>query len=175
MGTDLERESGNWLSDTNQLFSKKGANRLEWLVNQTPRSSHWVFPGGTVTINLFEAASYCFVNGQFLATMVLGLSYIEHTLAGLFVAAGRREMENAGVEVLAREATSLALLKQKDFDIIKEAAMKRDAKFPMRRSVGLEAAENQTIDEDEQESAVYEEDGRKVMQVVIRLLDKKMV
>lgn len=46
MGTDLERESGNWLSDTNQLFSKKGANRLECLVNQTPRSSHWVFPGG---------------------------------------------------------------------------------------------------------------------------------
>ncbi len=175
MGTDLERKSGSWLSDTNQLFSEKGANRLEWLVNQTPRSSHWVFPGGAVTINLFEAASYCFVNGQFLAAMVLGLSYIEHTLVGLFAAAGRRELENAGVEVLAREAMSLALLKQKDFDIIKEAAMKRNAKIPMRRSKGLEATENQMIDEDEQESAVYEEDGRKVMQVVARLLDKKMV
>ena len=175
MGTDLERKSGNWLSDTNQVFSKKGANRLEWLVNQTPRSSHWIFPGGTVTINLFEAASYCFVNGQFLAAMVMGLSYIEHTLAGLFAAAGRKELENAGVEVLAREAMSLALLKQKDFDIIKEATKKRDAKFAMRRSVGLQTSDNPIIDENEQESAIYEEDGRKVMSVVIRLLDKKMV
>jgi len=175
MGTDLERKSGNWLSDTNQVFSKKGANRLEWLVNQTHRSSHWVFPGGTVTINLFEAASYCFVNGQFLAAMVMGLSYIEHTLAGLFAAAGRKELENAGVEVLAREAMSLALLKQKDFDIIKEATKKRDAKFAMRRSVGLQTSDNPIIDENEQESAIYEVDGRKVMSVVIRLLDKKMI
>jgi hypothetical protein len=175
MGTNIERKSGNWLSNTNQLFSEKGANRLEWLVNQAPRSSHWVFPGGTVTINLFEAASYCFVNGQFLAAMVMGLSYIEHTLAGLFAAAGRKELENASVEVLAREAMSLALLKQNDFDIIKEASKKKDAKFAMRRSIGLQTSDNPIIDEDEQESAIYEEDGRKVMSVVIRLLDKKMV
>jgi hypothetical protein len=175
MGSDLDRKSGKWLSDTNQVFSKKGANRLEWLVNQTPRSTHWVFPGGSVTINLFEAASYCFVNGQFLGAMVMGLSYIEHTLAGLFFAAGRKELENAGVEVLAREALSLSLLKQKDFDIIKEAAQKRDAKLSMRRSVNQESNQNPMIDEDEQDSAVYEEDGRKVMSVVIRLLDKKMV
>lgn len=148
---------------------------MEWLVSQTPRSSHWVFPGGTVTINLFEAASYCFVNGQFLGAMVMGLSYIEHTLAGLFAAAGRKELENAGVEVLAREAMSLALLKQKDFDIIKEATKKRDAKLSLRRSVGGQADENSVIEEDAQESAVYEEDGRQVMSVVIRLLDKKMV
>ena len=108
MSSDIDRKSGNWLSDTNKVFSKKGANRLEWLVSQTPRSSHWVFPGGSVTINLFEAASYCFVNGQFLGTMVMGLSYIEHTLAGLFAAAGRKELENAGVEVLAREAMGLS-------------------------------------------------------------------
>jgi hypothetical protein len=175
MGSDLDRKSGGWLSDSNQVFSKKGANRLEWLVNQTPRSSHWVFPGGSVTINLFEAASYCFVNGQFLGAMVMGLSYIEHTLAGLFLAAGRKELENAGVEVLAREALSLALLNQKDFDIIKEAAQKRDAKLSFSRSVGRGSDESRIIEEDEKDSAVYEEDGRKVMSVVIRLLDKKMV
>ena len=119
MSSENDKKTGNWLSDSNQIFSKKGANRLEWLVNQTPRSSHWVFPGGTVTINLFEAASYCFVNGQFLGAMVMGLSYIEHTLAGLFLAAGRKELENAGVELLAREALSLALLKQKDLILSK--------------------------------------------------------
>jgi hypothetical protein len=175
MASEFDRKTGNWLSDTNQVFSKKGANRLEWLMNQTPRSSHWVFPGGSVTINLFEAASYCFVNGQFLGAMVMGLSYIEHTLVGLFVAAGRKELENAGVEVLAREAFSLSLLKQKDFDIIKEAAHKRDAKLSMGRSVGKLSEGQSMIQEDEKESAIYEEDGRKVMSVVIGLLDKKMV
>lgn len=175
MGSEIDRRSGSWLTNTNKVFSKKGANRLKWLVSQAPRSSHWVFPGGTVTINLFEAASYCFVNGQFLGAMVMGLSYIEHTLAGLFAAAGRKELENAGVVVLAREAMSLALLKQREFDIIKEATKKRDAKLATRRTIGLRDVENPIIEEDDQESAVYEEDGRKVMSVVIRLLDKKMV
>jgi hypothetical protein len=175
MASEVDRKTGNWLSGTNQVFSKKGANRLEWLMSQTPQSSHWVFPGGSITINLFEAASYCFVNGQFLGAMVMGLSYIEHTLTGLFAAAGRKELENAGVEVLAREALSLALLKQRDFDIIKEAAQKRDAKLSMGRSVGKLSEGQSMIQEDERESAVYEEDGRKVMSVVIRLLDKKMV
>ena len=175
MPSELDRKTGNWLSDTNQVFSKKGADRLEWLMSQTPRSSHWVFPGGSVTINLFEAASYCFVNGQFLGAMVMGLSYIEHTLAGLFVAAGRKELENAGVEVLAKEALSLSLLKQKDFDIIKEAALKRDAKLSIGRSVGKIAQGQPMIQEDARESAIYEEDGRRVMSVVVRLLDKKIV
>jgi len=39
----------------------------------------------------------------------------------------------------------------------------------------LENAENPIIEENEEESAVYEEDGRRVMSVVVRLLDKKMV
>ena len=175
MRNEVNRKSGSWLTDKNKLFSKKGSNRLEWLVNQTPQSSHWVFPGGTVTINLFEAASYCFVNGQFLGAMVMGLSYIEHTLAGLFSAAGRKELENAGLEVLASEAMSLALLKQKEFDIIKEATKKRDAKFASRRFVDLQNVDNTIVEEDKEVSAVYEEDGRKVMTVVVRLLDKKIV
>jgi hypothetical protein len=175
MASESERKTGNWLSNTNQIFSKKGANRLEWLMSQTPRASHWVFPGGAVTINLFEAASYCFVNGQFLGAMVMGLSYIEHTLAGLFVAAGRKELENARAEVLAREAMMLSILKQGDFDIIKEAAHKRDAKLRMRRIVESVSSEDSVIEENERDSAVYEEDGRKIMSVVIRLLDKKMI
>jgi len=175
MTSEFDRKTGSWLSATNQVFSKKGANRLEWLMSQTPRSSHWVFPGGSITINLFEAATYCFVNGQFLGAMVMGLSYIEHTLAGLFAAAGRRELENSGVEVLAKEAMALSLLKQKDFDIIKEAAQKRDAKLSLGRSVGNVSRGQPMIQEDEKDSIIYEEDGRKVMSVVIRLLDKKMV
>jgi hypothetical protein len=176
MVSEFNQRSGVVLTDNKQIFSRKGSNRLEWLVSQTPRSSHWVFPGGTVTINLFEAASYCFVNGQFLGAMVMGLSYIEHTLVSLFTAAGRKDLENAGVEVLAREATSLGLLKQNDFDIIKEATKKRNAKFVMQKTIGPQNDENPTIiDENEQDSTVYEEDGRKIMSVVIQLLDKKML
>ena len=172
---EFNRRSGSLFTDKNQLFSKNGSHRLEWLVNKTPRSSHWVFPGGNVTINLFEAASYCFVNGQFLGAIVMGLSYIEHTLVGLFTAAGRQELENADVELLAREAMSLGLLKQRDFDIIKEATKKRDAKFVMRRTIGLQNDEKLIIDENEEDSTVYEEDSRKIMSVVIQLLDKKML
>ena len=105
--------------------------------------------------------------------MVMGLSYIEQTLAGIFATAGRKKLEDAGVEFLAREAMSLAILDQKDFDIIKEASKKRNAKFVRRGIADPKNNGFRTVGEDEQESAVYEEDGRKVMSVVIHLLDKK--
>ena len=41
---------------------------------------------------LFEETRYCFAYGQYLAVIVLGVAFIERTLAAEFYASGRNDL-----------------------------------------------------------------------------------
>ena len=72
-----------WLTREDKACYPDRLARLHWLSGMAPKSEFWSFPGGLVAKYLFEEARYCFVYGQFLATIVLGIAYIERTLAAL--------------------------------------------------------------------------------------------
>ena len=80
--SDLSPEE--WLTREDSACREDRLARLDWLVRKMPDVDYLTFPGGLISKHLFEEARYCFVYGQFLAVIVLGLSYIEHTLAALF-------------------------------------------------------------------------------------------
>lgn len=73
-----------WLTSEDNLCRQDRLARLHWLASKTLDTEYWAFPGVSMSKYLFEEARCCFAYGQFLATIVLGLSYIEHTLAGPF-------------------------------------------------------------------------------------------
>jgi len=76
---------------------------VEWLVSNAPKRGHWIFQGGPIASYLVEGAGYCFVYCQFLAAIVLGLAFIEHTLATIFFASGQDDLERAGASTILRE------------------------------------------------------------------------
>ena len=82
--------SEEWLSQEDSSCFEDRLSRLEWLIAASPAAEYWIFPGGLNARNLFEEARYCFVYGQFIATILLSLAYIELTLAAMFFAAPRR-------------------------------------------------------------------------------------
>ena len=84
----MNTESAEWLNSEDASCFDDRASRLQWLVENAPRSEYWAFHGGLITKSLFEETRYCFVYGQFLAATLLGLAYIEHTLAALFLRFG---------------------------------------------------------------------------------------
>ena len=89
-----------WLNDEGSRCFEDRLSRLEWLIDHSPAGEYWTFPGGLLAKRLFEETRYSFVYAQFLATILLGLAYIERTLAALFYGAGRNDLERAGLSVL---------------------------------------------------------------------------
>ena len=85
----------DWL--LNEDIECKGAriSRLEWLISITPSSELWIFHGGSITHYLFEEAWYSFVYSQYLATIVLGVAFIEHTLTAMFYASRRNDLKKS--------------------------------------------------------------------------------
>ena len=74
MGPD---EAQAWLDREDSACRDRRLARLRWLAEITPQAEVWLFPGGAIAKYLFEESRHCFVYGQFLAAVLLGMAYIE--------------------------------------------------------------------------------------------------
>jgi hypothetical protein len=85
---NMNTEAEKWIAREDSVQHEDRVNRLTWLAEQIQLKSHWQFQGDILAKYLFEEARYCFAYGQFLACIVLGLAFIERTLAAWAFAAG---------------------------------------------------------------------------------------
>ncbi len=165
-----ESETQAWLDREDSVCREGRLSRLRWLARLMPEGPHLVFSGGLTVKYLFEEARYCFVYGQFLAAIMLGMAYIEHTLAALLYAAGRSDLERANVSTLLREAVALGWLDQAEFDKLDHARSMRNPISHFRRPLHEETVDYRSVTQGEMPYSILEEDARHVMQAVFRLL-----
>lgn len=149
--------------------------RLEWLASVVPPAEYLTFPGGLMSKFLFEEMRYCFAYGQFLATIVLGLSYIEHTLAGKFFAAGRNDLERAAIARLLREARKLGMLTSDEADELERIRRTRNPVAHFRRPGADDSIELRSLQENEHWYEVLEQDARAVLGAAMKVLRKDAV
>ena len=161
-----------WLTREDTVCRQDRLARLHWLADKAPDAEYWTFPGGPMLKYLFEETRYCFVYGQFLSTIVLGLSYIEHTLASLFYASGRNDLERSSISVLLKEALSCDWINQTEFYNLEHAREIRNPVTHFRRPGHDETIEYRAVNENELPYTIIEEDARNVMETVLHLLGK---
>jgi hypothetical protein len=78
---------------------------------------------------------YCFVYGQFLAAILLGLAYIERIIAASFYGAGRNDLERANISTLLRETLASGMITPDEFAHIDHARETRNAFTPFPTSI----------------------------------------
>ena len=166
--SNLDAEA--WLNREDAVCRQGRLGRLEWLANLTPEAKSWTFPGGLLAKYLFEETRYCFVYGQFLGSTLLGIAYIEHTLAALFYMTGRSDLERANLSTLLREAVVLGWFCQVEFEALDRARSLRNPISHFRRPLHEETLEYRSATQGEIPYSMAEEDARNVMQAAFRLL-----
>ena len=122
-----------WLNDEDSRCFEDRLSRLEWLIDHSPAGEYWTFPGGLLAKSLFEETRYSFVYAQFLATILLGLAYIERTLAAVFYGVGRNDLERAGLAVLLREAYAAGLIDSREFQDLEKVRENRNSYAHFRK------------------------------------------
>lgn len=161
-----------WLEREDSLCREDRLARLEWLAGLIPPAEHLLFPGGWIAKYLFEEARSCFVYGQFMAATVLGIAYIEHTLAALLYATGRSDLKRANFSALLREAADLGWLDKTESDNLDRARSVRNPITHFRRPGYQDTIEYRSVIQNEMPYSILEEDARHVMRAVFRLLSK---
>lgn len=173
--TETFSKPEEWLTHEDNACHEDRLARLRWLADHALDAEYWTFPGGLTSKYLFEEARYCYVYGQFLASIVLGLSYIEHALAGLFSASGRNDLKRKGISILLKEALNYGWINQTEFDNLEHARKIRNPVNHFRKPGYDDTVEYRASVENELPYAIIEEDAQHIIETVMHLLGKNAI
>jgi hypothetical protein len=168
--TNNSSVAAQWLDREDRGDRDNRISRLEWLATLMPDAEYVTYPGGILSKSLFEELRYCYAYGQFIATIMLGLAYIERTLAAEFYASGRNDLERANISTLLREALSAGWITDEEFTQIDKACDIRNTFTHFRRPLHDEGVERRSIERNEPPYTVIEDDARHVIQAAFHVL-----
>ncbi len=171
-----DADLANWLRDEDSKCYEDRLFRLKFLAEPTPTEGYWTFDGLTGKY-LFEEARYCFVYGQFLATILLGIAYLETTLAASFCASGRNDLQRAPLGRLFDEALSDGLISEDEYQEMNRIRNERNAYGHYRSPLHDERIESRafkgdTSEEDDLPYDIIERDATAVMRLLLRIVGK---
>ena len=164
-----------WLTDEDTRCLVDRVARLECLAENSPTTGICMFPGGIIAKSLFEEMRYCFAYGQFLATTLLGLAYIEHTLAALFFASGRNDLERASFLRLLSQARIEGVISNSEFETLKRLRRTRNSYAHFRRPLHKDTPEFRAVRDDEMPYSLFEQDAVVVVLAVLRMVSMNAI
>jgi hypothetical protein len=152
------------------LITLESRARYQWLIDHTPIADRCAFPGGQISFNLYKAARYCYVYGYYLASVILGLSYIEKTLDGWLAAREPVGLKNRDMPVLLHKALSLRMIDERMSDYINDLMKKRNAipPFYIREKDGF--ANMMDYSPDNKTYGIGEQEAHQVMELMMELM-----
>lgn len=100
------------------------AERIRWLSSVMPQNVGYMMP--LESSRVFQEAKDCFVYGQFVATMVLASSFVEHWLAGLLDAQGQQKIASRGLAAIIEHYREKHLLSKVVCDKVDSLRQKRN-------------------------------------------------
>lgn len=165
----------NWLSREDKKCREGRITRLEWMENQLPQCESIGFKGGLMALYLYEEARYCFAYGQFLATIVLGLAFIEQSIAAQFYAAGRNDLKRSNVSNLFAEALNEGGITQTEFDNLEHARKIRNPVTHFREFEKDDRIEMRSLEQHDYPYSVLEEDAYHVMETIFHLMGTNLL
>ncbi len=160
----------DWLDNEDVACREQRIAQLEWLKGLLPSVEFHTFSGGELSLFLYEESRYCFIYGQYLATIVLGLAFIERTLAAHLYAAGRDDLERANISLLLNEANSTGLITDEEFELLDRLRSTRNPIAHFRQPLDPEGLIRRTVEAETYAYDLIEEDAKVVMEAINHLL-----
>lgn len=173
--SDHRDQASQWLTREDRVGRDDRLARLEWIADLLPQADYLSFPGGILAKYHFEEMRYCFVYGQFLAVILLGLAYIERIIAASFYGAGRNDLERASISTLLREAVASGMITRDEFAQIDHARETRNAFTHFRRPLHEENIEYRAMIENEFPYEIIERDARYTIEAAFRIVARNAV
>jgi len=172
MRDDSSPSPEDWLADEDAATRPSRASRLEFVVRSYGAPRHILFPGGCVSFWAFEEAKWSFVNGQFLACVLLCQVMLEHVLAGQYGLAGDDEAKRKGFKRLCDMSLAdgrITLAEHNGFDLLRRL---RNPYTHPRTMDDPERIERRAMNEQRPAEDILEEDARHALVAALRLTQR---
>ena len=164
---NLFEAAAEWLNREDAVNRDDRTTRLAWMAERINSAEHRFELGGLLGKSFFEEMRYCFAYSQFVAASLVGLAYIERTLAAYYYAAGRNDLQRATLTDLLREAQAHGLIDRDQREDLERIRQIRNAYAHFRRPRREDGVEYRAIVDDESCYGIIEQDASAVVEAAL--------
>jgi len=158
------------------LNSYAKGSRLSWVTAQIGGpDGFFFFQDGRFSRYIFQEALNCYIEGQFICTIVLAFSFIERSLAGRFFEIGRTDLERAKSEDLITEAKNKGWLSGEEYSLLKELKSIRNSVAHFRDPSDFSRPEIRAVLSAKEPYAMLENEAKQVLSAAFRVLNKTSI
>jgi len=175
--SDSSQDLRDWLINEDEMTLDSRTRRLEFIVNEFgSEDGYQLFHGGDLTKAFFEEARWCFVNGQFIACVLLCQCFLENSLRSMLSAGGFVKdewLEKVGFYDLikkAHESGQISDEEAEDFHWTRKSRIQYIHPKPIfseRHIAHRMLQENKTLDE------LNENNAKKAIKIIFNLIQRQ--
>jgi hypothetical protein len=159
-----------WLNNEDTVCREDRLSRLKWAIQELPDFEIAMFQGGLKSLYLFEEARYCFVYGQFFASTMLSLAFIENTLASYLFGAGRNDLKRAGAFDLLHEAKKEYIINDSEFNLLDKVRKLRNPIAHFQDPNNKERIEIRGLKDSKHPYEIIEDDAKIAISAMFKLM-----
>jgi hypothetical protein len=137
------------------------AERIRWVAKAIPRNTGFLMPMDTYYV--FEEAKSCFIYGQFVATVVMSVSFIEHWLAGKLHNRGLHRESSSGLAAMVACARKKGFVAEVILDRIDSLRLKRNPFAHLKEMNHEHSLGARSVSQGRHPVDVLEEDAREAL------------
>ena len=149
--------------------------RLAWLNECVPGASFFFLQDGEFSKLVFQEAADSYVNGQFIAAIVLGFSFIERTIAGRFSHIGEEKTARGHSEDLFKAAAKKGWITESEYQSLEKLRSLRNPIVHYRDPLHGDRPEIRALLQAKTPLIMLETDAKLILNAAIRLLGKTAI
>lgn len=169
----IEKNDEEWLCREDQAKFPARLERLHFLGEQHGGPRDQLITGGLIGYLAFEEACWCFIDGHFIACVVLTQMVLEHLLAGLFRIIGRDDIAAADFARLLREAHAERFISTTEFEKFNLLRERRNPYTHSRKPLAPNSIERRMLEANAPYEEIMENDAREALQMLFAILQRK--
>jgi hypothetical protein len=156
-----------------ELLSGGGKlERLAWTHKLIGASDLYFLQDGAYSRYLLKEILDCFVNGQYIATIVLGFSFLERTLAGRFNFIGKPGVAGSNSINLFKKAFEEKWLSHDEHEVFESLRTLRNSVTHFRAPLDQSRPEVRAMQAGTTPIAILESDAKEFLSAAIQMLHK---
>jgi hypothetical protein len=157
------------LGDSNHL------KRTTWVSSHIHKNDLYLFQDGILSKLILTEALQSFIGGQFIATIILGFSFLERTIAGRLHFIGVEKVIKMNSEALLNEALHRKWLTDDEYTNLNNLRELRNPIVHFREHLADSRPEVRATIEAKTTTQMLESDAEKVLGAVINILNKTSI
>ena len=173
-GDEGIKELTAWLAKQDAQDRAMRVRRMRGLLDMMPVPSEGLsFLGGEASAICFGEVRRCYLDGSYLAVVLLCLAFVERELAAQLYAAGWESAKKARLGTVLEKAYEDGVLSKGEWDTYRELAALRNSHGHFRAPGSPTSLVGRTVEEDAVASEVLAKDAKCAVQAMAKIVKRQ--